>query len=125
MPLHEYETNVREMVRIARNDLLHRDNSGVGMGLVVWLSTTPVDDHRHNVVYKQSWRRYNADVKLYNESAARVMASEGVPIIDLHSFTAECLGTAAGRDHGHMREDASAAQGAYIARRILDLVPSC
>ena len=91
----------------------------------MWLSTTPVDDHKHNVVYKQAWRRYNADVIRYNKAAARVMASEGVPVVDLYSFTGECLETAAGRDHGHMTVAASAAQGAYIARRVLDLVPAC
>ena len=38
--LREYERNVREMVRVARQSLGER---------VVWVSTTPLDDHKHNV----------------------------------------------------------------------------
>ena len=83
VPLHEYEVNVREMVRVAREGLLNGGGGGGGgaageEGLVVWVSTTPVDDHNHNVVFKQAWRRYNKDVVRYNDAAARVMASEGV-----------------------------------------------
>ena len=125
VPLSEYEANLRAMVQVARDNLLHRDDEDEATGLIVWLNTTPVDDHKHNVVFKQAWRRYDADVKLYNEAALRVMASEGVPVIDLYSFTSSSLGTAAGRDHGHMVLDASAAQGAYIARRVMELLPAC
>jgi len=77
------------MVRVARGGVLNGGRGGGGgggggggaageVGLVVWVSTTPVDDHKHNVVFKQAWRRYNKDVVRYNDAAARVMASEGV-----------------------------------------------
>ena len=118
VPLEEYARNVREMVRLARQEL------GAAGATVVWVSTTPVDDHKHNVVFAQSWKRFDADVRRYNAVAAAVMAEERVPVVDLYSFTADLLGTAAGRDHGHMVQPASAAQGAYIARAILQLTPA-
>ena len=118
IPPEEYARNVREMVRLARQEL------GAAGATVVWVSTTPVDDYKHNVVYAQSWKRFDADVRRYNAVAAAVMAEERVPVVDLYGFTADVLGTAAGRDHGHMVLDASAAQGAYIARAILQLTPA-
>lgn len=47
------------------------------------------------------------------------MMEEGVPVIDLYTYTAERLGTAAGRDHGHMVSAASLGQAAFITRAVL------
>ena len=38
--------------------------------MMAQVSTTPVDDHKHNVVFAQAWHRYNCDVQEYNDAAA-------------------------------------------------------
>jgi hypothetical protein len=61
-------------------------------------------------------------VREYNAAAAQLMKRMDVPVIDLYTFTAEKLGSSAGRDHGHMCTAASRAQGAYLARHLLRIV---
>lgn len=120
----EYTLNLEISVRLAREQMISSSEGGGGAtaGLVIWVTTTPVDDHKHNVVYQQSWRRYNRDVRRYNEAAVALMRRLDVPVIDLYTFTAQKLGTASGRDHGHMTLAASQAQGAFLASEILRIV---
>ena len=58
---------------------------------VVWASTTPVNYAWHHA--NKDFDRYEADVRAYNEVAAEVAASHGVPVNDLHAIIME-----AGRD---------------------------
>jgi hypothetical protein len=112
--LEEYRRNIEQSVRICREQL--------GARMVIWVLTTPVDDHKHNVVFKQSWRRHNRDIVEYNAAAAEVMRGLAVQVVDMYSFTAEKLGSSSGRDHGHMVLSASQAQGAFLARQVMRLV---
>lgn len=62
--IEEYAANLRAMVAVAKDEL--------GVRQLLWCSTTPVDDHVHNVVHKQAWRRYNRDVLKVRPSAPRL-----------------------------------------------------
>ena len=87
---------------------------------VVWVTTTPVDDEQHHAHMKH-FSRYNKDVVLYNEIAARVMRENHVSIIDLYHFT-EQLGTDIYADHVHYIEEVRKLQAAYIAGALLAMV---
>ncbi len=99
----EYERNLK-----AIEDLVRSHHAKL-----VWISTTPVDDARHNALSKQFFR-YNADVVRYNEIAAKLFKRTGVPIIDLYTFTAH-FGNGHYIDHVHFDEPTRALQAAYIA----------
>jgi lysophospholipase L1-like esterase len=99
----EYELNLK-----AIEDLVRSHHAKL-----VWISTTPVDDARHNALSKEFFR-YNADVVRYNEIAAKLFKSSGVPIIDLYTFTAH-FGNGHYIDHVHFDEPTRALQAAYIA----------
>jgi lysophospholipase L1-like esterase len=99
----EYEANLKAIEDLVRS---HRAK-------LVWISTTPVDDARHNALSKEFFR-YNADVVRYNEIAAKLFKDTGVPIIDLYTFTAH-FGNGHYIDHVHFDEPTRALQAAYIA----------
>jgi lysophospholipase L1-like esterase len=99
----EYEANLKAIEDLVRS---HRAK-------LVWISTTPVDDARHNALSKEFFR-YNADVVRYNEIAAKLFKGTGVPIIDLYTFTAH-FGNGHYIDHVHFDEPTRALQAAYIA----------
>ncbi|MFW5870419.1 MAG: SGNH/GDSL hydrolase family protein [Candidatus Sumerlaeota bacterium] len=85
---------------------------------LIWVRTTPVDDEQHNS-RSSGFHRFAADVRDYNAAADSIMASVGVPLIDLHDFTAN-QGDNVFCDHVHFNEDVREAQGNYIARWIRD-----
>jgi lysophospholipase L1-like esterase len=99
----EYQANLKAIEGLVRS---HHAK-------LVWISTTPVDDARHNALSKEFFR-YNADVVRYNEIAARLFKSTDVPIIDLYTFTAH-FGNGHYIDHVHFDEPTRALQAAYIA----------
>eukprot|EP01052_Picozoa_sp_SAG31_P065354 SAG31_NODE_24182_length_487_cov_0.935567_1_plen_136_part_00 len=112
--IEEYVQNLKAIIAVLRHEL--------GCQRLVWCNTTPVDNYKHNVQYKQSWQRFNGDVVAYNAAASEVMRAHGVFEIDLYTYTCRQLGSAAGRDHGHMKEAASLAQAAYIAQAIVSML---
>ncbi|MDR3577804.1 MAG: SGNH/GDSL hydrolase family protein [Anaerolineaceae bacterium] len=99
----EYESNLNAIERLI----------GSHGGKMLWISTTPVDDARHNSL-STAFFRYNADVIHYNTIAATVCAKLHVPIIDLYTFTAH-FGNGHYIDHVHYDEATRALQAAYIA----------
>jgi lysophospholipase L1-like esterase len=99
----EYEANLNDIERLIR---LHG-------GKMIWISTTPVDDARHNSLSKDFFR-YNADVVRYNAIAAAACNKLHVPIVDLYTFTAN-FGNGHYIDHVHYDEPTRALQAAYIA----------
>lgn len=99
----EYRANLEKMISLIRR---HH-------GKIVWISTTPVDDKRHNALSKE-FLRYDRDVVQYNNIADSVFSRARVPIIDLYTFTKQ-LGPGHYIDHVHWDEITRAQQAAYIA----------
>ena len=83
----------------------------------IWVSTTPVDDARHNV--KASFLRHNEHVLLYNAIAKEVMKKHRVPIIDLYAFTAALDGELYA-DHVHFIDEVRRLQAEFIYHALLD-----
>jgi len=106
----EYRKNL-----IAMFALLHSHKARV-----IWISTTPVDDARHNSLSKQFYR-YNADVERYNRIAREICATRHIPIIDLYEFTAH-LGKDHYIDHVHYDTSTRELQAAFIAGAVTMLL---
>jgi Na+-transporting NADH:ubiquinone oxidoreductase subunit NqrA len=79
----------------------------------IWVRTTDVVDDIHNTRISQ-FHRFHEDVLAYNQVADQVMTSNGVPTIDLYTFTRE-FGAGAYCDHVHFTEEVRRLQAAYIA----------
>ena len=75
VPLEEYARNVAAILEM----ITRRGNSRV-----IWSTTTPVNDERHNA-RKQS-HRFQQDVRRYNDVAMRIAVEAGARINDLHSM---------------------------------------
>lgn len=93
-PLDVYESNLRKIVERIKSESKAR---------LIWVSTTPVIDKRHNSV--KGFDRYIRDVKAYNEVANGIMKEARISINDLYSAIknddiAACLGN----DGVHMTE---------------------
>lgn len=98
----EYRSNLEKIVALIRQ---HHAK-------IIWISTTPVDDNRHNSLSKEFYR-YDHDVVQYNEIAESVFAYFKIPIVDLYMFT-KVLGPGHYIDHVHFDEATRAQQAAYI-----------
>lgn len=84
----------------------------------LFITTTPVDDERHNEVPPAGIKRYDSDVKKYNEIAVAVAKKYKAGIIDLNTFTKKIAGEKY-IDHVHYIESVRNLQAAYIAGSIL------
>lgn len=103
VPAEAYARNLRSILEVAR-----------GMNLaVVWVRTTPVIDEIHNA-RSRSFHRHAADVAAYNAIADEIMTAAGVPIVDLHAFSARFV-PAGFIDHVHFAEDVREKQAAFLA----------
>lgn len=104
----EYEKNLRRICAIL---------NGTG-AKVYFVNSTPVYDEIHNsseniIINGEIVRRPN-DIEKYNAVAEKVMADNGIPVIDLYSFT-RGFGLKAVRDHVHYYPEVEAEQAEYIA----------
>lgn len=90
---------------------------------VYWISATPVgerpvllmahdDEPMRNVYF------LNADVREYNAAAAGVMDELGIPVIDLHAFSLNEIGTGQLRDAVGWTHEGSRLQAEFIAARL-------
>ncbi len=111
VPLPAYRENLEAIERIVRE---------AGRKLV-WITTTPVDEKRHQR-HSNSFHRYEADHAAYAAAAREIMASRGVPMINLHAFTVKLWqdGGDPFRDHVHFHPDVSAQQGRFIHEWLLE-----
>jgi len=98
-----YQRNLREIIPLACSLAAH----------VVWVRTSPVVDAIHNA-RSQAFHRHAVDVDSYNAIADAIMREDGVPAIDLFSFT-RALGDDLYMDHVHYRDGVRHLQGAFIA----------
>ncbi|HKJ89710.1 MAG TPA: SGNH/GDSL hydrolase family protein [Oceanipulchritudo sp.] len=105
MPLEAYRKNLEAIERVVRE---------AGRELV-WITTTPVDEERHQR-HASSFHRYEADHAAYDAAAREIMASRGVPLIDLHAFTVKLWKDEGDpfRDHVHFHPGVSALQGRFV-----------
>jgi lysophospholipase L1-like esterase len=101
VPLEQYRRNLRAIV------------ARVGAKMI-WIRTTPCDERIHNARPGIEFYRYAADVLAYNEAADEIMATAGVPVIDLYTFTVN-LGPDLYCDHVHFPEPVREKQAAFIA----------
>ncbi len=110
VPPELYQENLLDIVQLVRR---HRVRT-------VWVRTTPVDDETHNS-RSVGFHRFAQDVLCYNRIADAVFAKEGIPTIDLHTFTLS-LGGSVYCDHVHFTERVRELQAAYIAGSLLAVV---
>ena len=104
--IQEYEKNLNAILILMRE---------IGV-YPVWVSTTPVDDDRHNTMVKE-FQRHDKDVVEYNNTAKRIMGNHNVPVIDLYTFSKN-LGKDIYCDHVHFKEEVRMLQAAFIAGRL-------
>ncbi len=104
----DYEKNLNEIFGLMQEKGIR----------TVFITTTPVDDERHNAVPPAGIKRYNADVIRYNEIATKVCGKYGAQIIDLYTFTKR-LNEEKYVDHVHYNENTRKLQAAYIAGAVL------
>ncbi len=107
----EYETSLIEYERNLEEITSLFINKGVK---IIWYRLVPVYDQTHNPKIGHTFLRFHEDVKKFNALADRIMASKGIPRIDLYQFTLQ-FGESAVYDHVHFTEEVRALQAAYIA----------
>jgi len=99
----EYRQNLKDIIQVV---------DGMEPTLV-WLRTTPCDERVHNHE-GMAFHRFSTDCDMYNHAADEIMASSGVPVVDLHTFTLN-LGRKIYCDHVHFHEHVREKQAAFIA----------
>lgn len=103
----EYRSNLDRIIETART---------LGPQFV-WMSTTPCIDAIHNS-RSTAFHRFRDDVERYNQIAAEVMTSNGIPVIDLFGLTVAFetdLGDEIYEDHVHFVPAVRRLQAAHIA----------
>ncbi len=103
VPLNQYEKNLQEIIKTVGNNKTQ----------LIWIRTTLFEDDIHNS-YELGFHRYSIDCMEYNRIADCVMQENGIPIIDLCTFTLN-LGKNIFFDHVHFIEPVREKQGTYIA----------
>ena len=86
----------------------------------IWIRTTWVVDSIHNEKSK-AFYRYHADAKRYNEIADSICSSNGIPIIDLYTFSKN-QGIESIRDHIHYLPKAQKEQADFIAEELMKYI---
>lgn len=84
--------------------------------MMIWVTTTPVDDERHRQ-FEKGFFRFDQDVLQYNRASSEIMRKHGIRIIDLGSFTKK-LETPLYIDHVHFTERIRVLQAAFLAGSI-------
>ena len=117
VPLTEFEANVDQLIdRILQQGALPAER-------LVWALTTPVIDDWHNT-YKP-FRRYEADVRRYNDAATRACRKHGVRLNDLHAFVmSHGPDTLLTEDGVHYTDAGKARLGKQVAKAIRDAAAS-
>ena len=110
VPLEEYVKNIHAIM----DKLAEKFR-----GRVIWATTTPVIDERHQKV--KPFERHEEDVRRYNEAALSVMQSHKVAVNDLHEVIVKA-GPAVllGEDGVHFNERGKEVLAEAVAAAILD-----
>lgn len=80
---------------------------------MIWMNSVPVNDSVHNAA-NVGFYRYNRDAVRYNAIADSLFRANGLPIIDLYSFSAK-FPKEAYMDHAHYHPVYRELQAAFIA----------
>ena len=99
-----YEKNLNDIYKLANKHQVR----------VIFITTTPVDDERHNCEPPAGIKRYDADVEKYNKIAVSVARKFSANVIDLNTFTKRISGEKY-IDHVHFIDDVRKKQAAFIA----------
>ncbi|NLO37451.1 MAG: SGNH/GDSL hydrolase family protein [Clostridiaceae bacterium] len=110
VPLVAYTDNLARILLLAKRVATHP----------VWVSSTPVDDERHQR-FNPGFIRHQADLRRYNAAAAEQARLAGIPVADLGAFT-EQLGADLYADHVHFTEPIRQLQAAFLAGFVLGLL---
>lgn len=110
VPPSQYEQNLRAIVKTVGN---FRPK-------LIWMRTTLFDEAKHNRS-DVGFYRYAVDCVEYNRLADRVMAENGIPVIDLCTFTINLKGELY-CDHVHFTRAVRKKQAAYIARVLTEML---
>lgn len=112
VPLDNYVHNLHEIIDRLRGEFA---------GKLIWATTTPVIDERHQSV--KPFERHEEDVHRYNEGALAVMRSHGVPINDLHEVVVNAGPPQLLKQDGvHFTEEGYKLLGEHVASSILTMV---
>ena len=104
VPLDEYERNVRQILQRLQREL----------DVVVWATTTPVDENWHH--QNKGFDRLEADVDAYNAAARAVAEDLDVPIDDLFAVVErEGKARLLTQDGVHFTEEGSQLLGRVVA----------
>lgn len=106
--LDQYSKNLIEIISISRE-----------MGTkLIWINSTPVIDSIHNS--KVGFVRFNEDVINYNNESDKIMIENGIPVIDIYTFTKKF--TPEGYiDHVHFNDYVRQKQADFIAGKIITI----
>ena len=107
----EYRKNLLEILKITEKRGLK----------TAFITTTHLEDERHNANKRLGFTRYNKDVEILNEIALSVMTEEGIPVIDLGGFTKTLTGEIF-VDHVHFGEEVRKLHAAFVAGRLEGLL---
>ena len=83
----------------------------------VFISTTHLEDERHNARKQLGFTRYNKDVEEYNTVAFEVMAENDIPVIELGDFTKKLMGEIF-IDHVHFSDEVRKIQAGYLVGKL-------
>lgn len=110
VPAADYRKNLEQIVNCVRE-------ANVAL---IWVRTTHSVDAIHNKKEALGFLRFSKDGVRYNRLADQVMRANGVPIIDLNSFTAGLGGNSEiFCDHVHFVERVRELQAAFLAGWLL------
>ena len=105
----DYRNNLQEIIDIGKNIFSQ----------IVFCSSIPIDDERHNGM-SVDWYRYNNDICRYNEIAMNVCVENNIGVIDLYGLTKGLLNTNTDVyiDHIHVNEYVSKLYATEIVNRL-------
>jgi len=104
VPLNRYKKNLADIIDISKKMKPQ----------LVWIRTTPCDEHVHNRKEGMKFHRFAQDCRDYNQAADEIMREHSIPTIDLYSFTKN-LGQNLYCDHVHFHTHVREKQAAFIA----------
>ena len=91
-PLDEYISNLKAIIKKIRNT----------EAKIIWATNTPVHPRFPFTTNSWSWR--NEEIDRYNDSALKLMKSEGISINDLHSLVSSNVDEYLSEDMLHLSE---------------------
>lgn len=109
VPLETYRANLTAIINLLNS---------CGKRLI-WITTTPIDEQHHNA--RSGFHRHESALATYNAAAREIMDTNGVPVIDLHAFTAS-LPKPHFRDHVHFQKEISHRQATHIRSSLDKLI---